>query len=406
MPINSFASILHDFHLLSHRHNSSLYLDVALPFTLRSSAMMYQRNHLCGHVQVSLHGLYCTNYFDDFGGDHTPDNSTAAFKALCDLLSLLGLQSSSNKDCPKSTAMVFLAIHLNTLAVMMSVTLNAFKSSFTAAALLLTSLISLTVSYMYNHFLLSHPLLLLALAPPASSCQLSSTLYMFIATRPTAFCPRAISLTCDGGVISFLNTVSIIKTSPWLTNPRHLSTNACNTGAALHSFLFLSPQIKPHCCICRFLQPQPPFCSPQHQVYKVQAIICICWTKTQQHTRTPSDTASQHSQLRSLPLVCFAAFLHISSGFIISASFLPPHTIRCSFSDFLHLQCLSQAPHISHRTEFSAFFPLQLPLWWCYLVKLLGDWRSDAFHVYLSLPLATCSQVADIMVPGLYLNCN
>lgn len=49
-------------------------------------------DHLCGHVHVLLHGL--SLHYDDFGGAYTPDNSTAAFKALSDLLSLLGLNHS------------------------------------------------------------------------------------------------------------------------------------------------------------------------------------------------------------------------------------------------------------------------------------------------------------------------
>ena len=38
------------------------------------------------------------------------------------------------------------------------------------------------------------------------------------------------------------------------------------------------------------------------------------------------------------------------------------------------------------------------------LIKLHGDWRSDAYQVYLSLPLSTRTQVADIMAAGLFTN--
>lgn len=37
-----------------------------------------------------------------------------------------------------------------------------------------------------------------------------------------------------------------------------------------------------------------------------------------------------------------------------------------------------------------------------HLIKLHGDWRSDAYCAYLALPLETCSQVTDIMTAGLF----
>jgi len=39
-----------------------------------------------------------------------------------------------------------------------------------------------------------------------------------------------------------------------------------------------------------------------------------------------------------------------------------------------------------------------------HLIKLHGDWRSDAYQVYLSLPLSTRAQVADIMAAGPFTN--
>ena len=81
-----------DFHLLSHRHNGSLYFNVALPFGLHSSAMMFQQTTSAVTYMFQRMGYNCTNYIDDFGGAETPNNSTTAFNALDDLQSLLGLQ--------------------------------------------------------------------------------------------------------------------------------------------------------------------------------------------------------------------------------------------------------------------------------------------------------------------------
>ena len=80
-----------DFHLLGYRHNSSLYFDVAPPFGLRSSAMMCQRTTSAVTYMFQKMGFQCTNYIDDFGGAELPAHSCAAFNALNDLLSSLGL---------------------------------------------------------------------------------------------------------------------------------------------------------------------------------------------------------------------------------------------------------------------------------------------------------------------------
>lgn len=81
--------------------------------------MHNKRCHL--HFFFAL-GYSCTNYIDDFGSTETPDKSTTAFNALGDLFTSLGLQSSPDKDCPPTTSMVFLGIHLDTLAMSMSIT--------------------------------------------------------------------------------------------------------------------------------------------------------------------------------------------------------------------------------------------------------------------------------------------
>ena len=82
------------------------------------------------HLRCDLHvhslGYSCTNCIDDFGVGETPDKSTAAFNALGNLFSTLGLQSSPEEDCPPATSVVFLGIQLDTLAMSTSVTPNHF----------------------------------------------------------------------------------------------------------------------------------------------------------------------------------------------------------------------------------------------------------------------------------------
>ena len=111
-----------DFHLLGYCHQGYLYFDLAPPFGLCSSAMMCQQTTNAVTYKFRALRYSCTNYIDNFGGAETPDKSTTAFNAFGDLFSSLGLQSSPDKDCPLTTSMVFLGIHLDTLTMSMSVT--------------------------------------------------------------------------------------------------------------------------------------------------------------------------------------------------------------------------------------------------------------------------------------------
>ena len=82
----------HDVHLLGFRHNNHLYIDIALPLGLRSSAMMCQRKTNAVSYMYHALGYSCTNYIDDFREADTPDLSTQAFIALGDLFTSLDLQ--------------------------------------------------------------------------------------------------------------------------------------------------------------------------------------------------------------------------------------------------------------------------------------------------------------------------
>ena len=52
------------------------------------------------------------NYIDDFGGiESSHDDALEAFQELEILFDHLGLESSSEKDCPPSTRIVFLSLN-------------------------------------------------------------------------------------------------------------------------------------------------------------------------------------------------------------------------------------------------------------------------------------------------------
>ena len=122
-----------DYHLLGLRHNNNIYFDIAPPFGLRSAAMMCQRTTSAVTYMFQSMGYQCTNYIDDFGGADSAETAHSAFRALGDLFSTLGLESSPDKDCTPSQIMIFLGILFNSVHITMSVTtdrLNELLSRF------------------------------------------------------------------------------------------------------------------------------------------------------------------------------------------------------------------------------------------------------------------------------------
>ena len=219
-----------NFHLLGYRHNGSLYFDVAPPFGLRSLAMMCQRTTSAVIYMCQKMGFQCTNYIDDFGGAELPAHSCAAFNALNDLLSSLGLQSFPDKDCPPSTNMVFLGIQLDTLDMTMSVTPDCLQELLhrCSAVLLLTH-----IPRRELQSLLGVMSFVTACVRPARLF-MSTLLNTLRVHRESPSCLSSDDNKSDlrwwCHFLPHFNSISLIKTSPWISDPLHLSTDACNTG--------------------------------------------------------------------------------------------------------------------------------------------------------------------------------
>ena len=67
----------------------------------------------------------------------------------------------------------------------------------------------------------------------------------------------------------------------------------------------------------------------------------------------------------------------------------------------LGLDAANYSPHSFRRGGATYAYQAGVPE---HLIKLRGDWLSDVYQVYLSLPLPTRGQVADIMAAGLFAN--
>ena len=220
-----------DVHLLGFRHNDHLYIDIAPPFGLRSSAMMCQRTTNAVSCMYHALGYSCTNYIDVFGGADTPDLSTQAFIALDDLFTSLGLQSSPDKDCPPTTSMVFLGVHLDTLAMSMTVTPDRLQELRQRC---FSSLSSSRISHRDLQSLLGVMSFVTACVRPARVF-MSTLLNTLCLSHGSRFCFLSEENRSDlhwwCHFLPLYNGVSLIKSSPWLDDPWHLSTDACTTGA-------------------------------------------------------------------------------------------------------------------------------------------------------------------------------
>lgn len=145
------------------------------------------------------------------------------------------------------------------------------------------------------------------------------------------------------------------------------------------------------------------------------AVLRIRWTKTLQHKQgllllpIPSIPGSSLCPVTALlhfltivpapstaPLFCLPAASGVRplTFSIFSASL--KHLISAIGLDPRHF-----SPHSFRRGGATFAYQSGVPE---HLIKLHGDWRSDAFRAYLTLPLDTRSQVADIMAAGLYSN--
>ena len=220
-----------DYHLLGYCHNELLYFDIAPPFGLRSAAMMCQRTtSAVSYIYRNL-GFSCTNYIDDFGGAEVPSKSAEAFEALSALFATLGLEESLEKASPPSCSMVFLGISLDTLTMTMSVTHERVQELLDRCSDMLNSA---WVSF-------SELQSLLGVMSFVTSCVKPARIFMssLLATLRLHRSRKRIHLSRENvsdlrwwcRFLPYYNGVSIIKTSPWISDPNILSTDACLSGA-------------------------------------------------------------------------------------------------------------------------------------------------------------------------------
>ena len=110
-----------DYHHLGYRFDKLIFFDTVFAFGLRPATLGCQRTANAVTYLYTHQGYFCTNYVDDFGGCDCPSRASDAFHALKKLLFILGLKTSTDKDCPPSTLIVFLGTLFDTIQMTMSI---------------------------------------------------------------------------------------------------------------------------------------------------------------------------------------------------------------------------------------------------------------------------------------------
>ena len=111
-----------DVHLLGYYWRQKVFIDLTVPFGLRSGAFFCQRVTTAIAFIMETRGCSLCNYLDDFGGVDAKDNAHRAFAELALVLRSLGISESLSKASPPSCIMTFIGIQFDTNKLTMEVT--------------------------------------------------------------------------------------------------------------------------------------------------------------------------------------------------------------------------------------------------------------------------------------------
>ena len=111
-----------DINMLGFYWKDNFFIDVFLPFGLRSAAMACQRITNSVSYIHKINGFDICNYLDDFAGAELCDKAQQASNSLSNTLEHLGLEEALDKCCSPSNVMTFLGILFDTKQMIIQVT--------------------------------------------------------------------------------------------------------------------------------------------------------------------------------------------------------------------------------------------------------------------------------------------
>ncbi|KAK3747903.1 hypothetical protein QZH41_010206, partial [Actinostola sp. cb2023] len=110
-----------DYHLLGLWWKDMYFIDMRLPFGLRSAPQACQRITDAVRYMHLRDGYHLVNYLDDFCGVSSPERASAGFSALRSLLQELGLDEAYEKAVSPTTRLTFIGLEVDTIAMTVSV---------------------------------------------------------------------------------------------------------------------------------------------------------------------------------------------------------------------------------------------------------------------------------------------
>lgn len=119
-----------DYFLTGIYWKDSFYLDISIPFGLRTGALACQRTTDAVAYIFKTRGYQVYNYLDDFAGAEDQNTAQSAFQALLDLLNSLGLAESPEKRVTPCTVMDFLGITFNSVDMSMEIPVGKRQDIF------------------------------------------------------------------------------------------------------------------------------------------------------------------------------------------------------------------------------------------------------------------------------------
>jgi len=116
-----FRCDVSSYPLLGIEWNKEYYIDISIPFGLRTGALICQKVTNAFVYIMSKYGIDLVNYIDDIAGCNAPDAAQDDYSLVRAKAKALGLREAPHKLCHPCTSMVFLGINFDSVALTLKI---------------------------------------------------------------------------------------------------------------------------------------------------------------------------------------------------------------------------------------------------------------------------------------------
>jgi len=112
-----FRSDVSSYSLLVIEWEGQYYVDISIPFGLRTGALICQKVTNAFAYIMTKYGVDIVNYIDDLAGCNNPEAAQSDYALVRSTAKALGLNEAPHKLCPPNTSMVFLGIDFDSITL-------------------------------------------------------------------------------------------------------------------------------------------------------------------------------------------------------------------------------------------------------------------------------------------------